>query len=434
MGDKGSMMMEELLDAVQDAGWEVINVGTRYRVTNPKGGKPAFIPHRLPKNGQYSKIVDGLSKAGFDFTEAERRIEEKRQERLKADRELGAHRLAEAERLAAAREARPTPPKWRPEPAPAPVPTPTEQFSEILMLTPDLAASLLRANRFYEEGAERAGKCNRRFRPWLAKEYAETMLRGEWLLNHQGIGFDTDPTLIDGQHRLAAVVIAGETKPDFVLPMQVTYGIAPEAMDAVDIGLKRSAADTLSMHGEESSTLLSATLRMIHVYDTLVRPFGHDVPFAENDWRSRTGKNITYGQTRAMLEAEPEVRDAVRYGGLMRHLILPSAACAGVHILRREWPAEVTEPFLHSLRHGTDLTVGTGVWALREAYVTQRTARNYKRTPHGQLALFIKGWNLHVTGKERTRLVWRVDEPFPFLLTPSALSSRRREGSGSSDQ
>jgi len=43
---------------------------------------------------------------------------------------------------------------------------------------------------------------------WVRK-LAGMMTRGEWLLTHQGIAFDVYGVLIDGQHRLEAIIIAG---------------------------------------------------------------------------------------------------------------------------------------------------------------------------------------------------------------------------------
>jgi len=38
----------------------------------------------------------------------------------------------------------------------------------------------------------------------MERGFAEAMRRGEWMVTHQGIAFDTQGVLVDGQHRLAA--------------------------------------------------------------------------------------------------------------------------------------------------------------------------------------------------------------------------------------
>ncbi len=442
VADKGTAVIEELLDDLGDCGFEIINVGTRFRVTSPEGGKPAFVPHRIPRNGSVAKVVEGLARIGYDITKADARREEKRQARLAADRERGQRALqvaaTEAKQRAATQNG--TAPKEvvrfvAPAEAPA-LPTTSEQFTETVVMDLAMASGLLRSNRFYDEGSTRAGKCNRKFRPWLAREYAARMLRGEWTLNHQGIGFDTDPSLLDGQHRLAGVVIAATSgvpeqglpaDPDIKIPMQITYGMSPAAVDTVDSGLKRSNSDVLAMNGETNTLVLAGTLRLVILYDTLVRPYGRDVPFEDRAWRSHRMSNEQYRRT---LDEQPEIRDAVSEAGNLRNVMLTSAACAGTHLIRRSWEAYQAEPFLQGLAHGINLQQGSPVWAARETFLMQKGNRKYKRTAHEHLALLIKAWNLHIRGQGRSRLVWRADEAFPYLLTPSDLSGKPRAASG----
>ena len=46
--------------------------------------------------------------------------------------------------------------------------------------------------------------------------YARDMLDGKWQLTHQAIAFDADNDVIDGQHRLYAVILSGMTIPFYV--------------------------------------------------------------------------------------------------------------------------------------------------------------------------------------------------------------------------
>ena len=71
--------------------------------------------------------------------------------------------------------------------------------------------------------------------------YARDMVNGEWLPTHQGVAFNDRDALIDGQHRLHAVIRSGKT-----VRMMVTFGLASvipgkevTTMDAVDRGRPR---------------------------------------------------------------------------------------------------------------------------------------------------------------------------------------------------
>lgn len=98
---------------------------------------------------------------------------------------------------------------------------------------------------------------------------AEIVQAGAWMFTHQGLGFDTTPALVDGQHRLTAQVHSGAT-----ITWPITTGLAPEAFDRVDVGANRSAADLLTrrMPGIENRSTAAATARF-----ALIGMSGRDV-------------------------------------------------------------------------------------------------------------------------------------------------------------
>lgn len=94
---------------------------------------------------------------------------------------------------------------------------------------------------------------NRRLKPRLVNQLVSDIKSGDFHITHQGIALDKDGNLIDGQHRLSAVIAAGQP-----VEMYVTRGLDPEMMNVVDIGAKRTQADVLAIHGHGSSIVLSA--------------------------------------------------------------------------------------------------------------------------------------------------------------------------------
>lgn len=61
---------------------------------------------------------------------------------------------------------------------------------------------------------------NRKLRQRTVEAFAADMRRGKWHITHQGIAFDEAGNLLDGQHRLAAIVKSGCT-----IEMLVTTGL-----------------------------------------------------------------------------------------------------------------------------------------------------------------------------------------------------------------
>jgi hypothetical protein len=69
----------------------------------------------------------------------------------------------------------------------------------VINVTPEMAKSFLAFNY----------KGNRNLKPSWVKDLAGRIQRGEWRLTHQGILFDKNGNLVDGQHRCHAIVEAG---------------------------------------------------------------------------------------------------------------------------------------------------------------------------------------------------------------------------------
>jgi len=81
---------------------------------------------------------------------------------------------------------------------------------------------------------------NRKIRKSLVDNLVKALRDGEWKITHQGIAFDTNGRLIDGQHRMKAIAISG-----CVVKCSVTRGVDPNTFDVLDIGAKRNLADSL---------------------------------------------------------------------------------------------------------------------------------------------------------------------------------------------
>jgi hypothetical protein len=108
----------------------------------------------------------------------------------------------------------------------------TNQISVVVeLVTPQIAETYLWANHG-----------NRPIIRNIVIRYAREMTAGNWLLTHQGICFDTSGRLVDGQHRLAAILESGVS-----VQMVVTRGISYGNQIAMDDHAKRTAAASLSI-------------------------------------------------------------------------------------------------------------------------------------------------------------------------------------------
>lgn len=113
-----------------------------------------------------------------------------------------------------------------------------------MTVTPELAAEWLEHNTH-----------NRTLRPRVVDKYAADMKAGRWLLTHQGIAFDDDNVLVDGQHRLAAVVQSGAAAK-----MLITRGVSMKAQIAVDDHSVRNTADALRLAEDYDVTTMHVAI------------------------------------------------------------------------------------------------------------------------------------------------------------------------------
>jgi len=101
----------------------------------------------------------------------------------------------------------------------------------IMEITPDLAAEFLKRNTG-----------NRTIRKTAVVQYADDLRRGNWKLTHQGVAISPSGRLLDGQHRLSAIVQSG-----IAAQMVVALDVDEGAYTVIDRGKPRRLTDALGM-------------------------------------------------------------------------------------------------------------------------------------------------------------------------------------------
>lgn len=85
---------------------------------------------------------------------------------------------------------------------------------------------------------------NRSINKAAVARFAEDMKAGAWRLSHQGIAFDDQGRLVDGQHRLRAVIESGAT-----VEMLIVYYKKAPPLTHLDRGTTRSLGAVLEVSG-----------------------------------------------------------------------------------------------------------------------------------------------------------------------------------------
>jgi hypothetical protein len=99
--------------------------------------------------------------------------------------------------------------------------------TQVQTVTPEIATHFLQKNQG-----------NRDYRKSWVAHLSRIIKNGEWMVTHQGIALDKTGNLIDGQHRLLAIIDSG-------MPVQinVTYDAEANTYECIDLGVKRNLAD-----------------------------------------------------------------------------------------------------------------------------------------------------------------------------------------------
>lgn len=96
---------------------------------------------------------------------------------------------------------------------------------------------------------------------------AADMKSGSFLLTHQGIAFDNTGTLVDGQHRLRAIVDSRVTVRMMVttdIPREHTNGVCLNTIDVIDCGGRRTVGQQLTLaHGVHNGNRHASAVRVI---------------------------------------------------------------------------------------------------------------------------------------------------------------------------
>lgn len=92
---------------------------------------------------------------------------------------------------------------------------------------------------------EKVPSYQRKFVPDWVNKYAQDMEAGNWTVTHQGIAFDSKGDLVDGQHRLHAIIKFGHP-----VKILVTRDAPATTYNHTDLGAARRVTDVLQSGGD----------------------------------------------------------------------------------------------------------------------------------------------------------------------------------------
>jgi len=217
---------------------------------------------------------------------------------------------------------------------------------------------------------------NRNIRQRVVAAYARDMAAGNWHLSGEAIKFARSGRLLDGQHRLHAVIQSGVT-----VKMLIVRGLAEQIQDVIDAGASRTAGDAFRMRGETSYSALAATARL-----AILHSGGLSIDAAG-------AMRPTHSEILAFVDENPDLKTAVDMShGYRRGIDAPASVVAlACWILSRVDPDD-TERFMTTLATKTDLRAGDAILALLNRLTeVRRNGRVVTRSDY--LSLIFRSWN-----------------------------------------
>lgn len=260
---------------------------------------------------------------------------------------------------------------------------------EIVEVTPEMASDWLSRNT-----------SNRPLREYHANKLARQISNGEWVFNGETIKFNTKGELIDGQHRLAACIIAN--KPIRTL---VIYDAPDNAYETIDGGKRRNVMDALEQRGEVNTAILGSTISLIWKYEA-----GKLGSKGSGWWGGENSPTVR--EAMHTLDNHPLIREAIREVSRGKSKIFsaipPLAASFYIlsTILHDGKDADDAREFFRLLNQGIGLEDEHPIWRLRERLIANRTNRVRMSSPE-VMAIVFKAWNAWRAGREVRQLSWR---------------------------
>jgi hypothetical protein len=240
-------------------------------------------------------------------------------------------------------------------------------------LTPSAAKNLLERNIH-----------NRKISEKVVQKYTAEIKAGEWRLTPGGIGFDDHGTLVDGQHRLQAIVRANQS-----VPMLITLGLPTAGQEKVDRHRRRTLFDALYLAG-------FATKRQeVEIATCLTRRL----------MRSDSGVIPSDSLVKQTLDCHLEhIRSVISLmkGDNKSRRGLSQASFLAAAVLYHEIDAEKCADFLQGVRTGAMLTQDHPAMRLRKLLLGETSMTSMPRGGANQSFIFrraIYAMQAHLEGR-----------------------------------
>lgn len=207
--------------------------------------------------------------------------------------------------------------------------------------------------------------------------------RGEWECNAETIKLTGDGWVIDGQHRLQAVVRSGKTIKSYV-----AHGVPDTMFDTIDTGRPRSGADTLAARGLKFGYIMTGAVRLL---------LGEQAGKPPASWITH---KVSNRELLGFVADNPLIVESAQRGAGSR--IIAGTVMAYFHFRLSAVDSEAAEQFIADLKTDADLPETDAAYRVREK-VNEMKLKGFTLPPADVIRMCITAWNKRRTGTPTQR-------------------------------
>jgi len=253
-------------------------------------------------------------------------------------------------------------------------------------------------------------KTNRPVSNGRVNHYSSIMKRGEWRTTHQGIAIDKNGCLIDGQHRLNAIV-----KANVSVTMSITEGLSTDTFKYMDVGYTRTAGNVFHIEGIPNAKNHAAGVSRYF-------SMKHNITAVANRQNNRTKTSNTFDDYLQFYYENAELLNLIivkseKYYRMYKLFSPTEIYGLMVYImLDMGYTSDYVCGFFESLYTKNNNSKSNAPELLFQKLINN-LAGNLEIKPRAKTALFIKAFNYYVKGKKIKRLNYNPDrEKFPLII------------------
>lgn len=281
----------------------------------------------------------------------------------------------------------------------------------------EVTASLVEIDYGWATNALSLQKRNRPLKTSKVKQLAKIIRDGKWVLNGESIVLDQDNILIDGQHRLAALVHAVDhlkMDANASISAVVVTGVPSNAFHTIDQGEKRSLSDVVAISDYPHAPELAVALRLLAIRLAGKRVSGAGkMDHADNLALLKEHENLaSWVEYLATIEPDDEDASWVRPQGLISVGYL-AALC---YIASMNYDTDQVESFVKRLLDQDNTDKDCPAATLRKALLKNRSDSSAKLKRDTLVSMVVKAMIAYLVG-EKMSVLRLKDKEYPVFAS-----------------